>query len=105
LDYAAGKPAAFLFLARERAVFAAEIYERIAFFLTIEPHHASDEDRVIAAFMHRMAFAFEHRKRIGERRRAGFCFGQREIFETVFALLGKTRRHLLMFRSENADRV
>ena len=52
------------------AVAAAEIEQGVEADVKARLHHASDEDVMIAAVVHRVALAFEHAQRFGEDRGA-----------------------------------
>ena len=67
---------------RQRAVIAPEINQRRASFLMPgKAQHTSNQDGVIAGFLHALECAFEHRQRIGQRRRPQFRLDQRDAVE------------------------
>ena len=91
-------------LTGQRAVTTTEKDQRRAGLPPGKPDHSPDEDRVVAAIVARLGFAFEDGQRLGQRRRPKLGRQQIDALQRVRARSGQPRRDIFMGGAEHADR-
>ena len=86
------------------AILPAEIEQRIAPRVELRPLHFAHQNEVIAAFVNRMAAAFERAERPGQYRGTVFAFAPVRCGKAIFTLAGKTIGHRLLPDLQDIDR-